>query len=294
MKTLDQPNSLKFSDFRTIAGIALILAGGVLFLDRYLKTGWLSLLILPALGGFFYIWGARIRHIGLIIAGGLLGGVGLGGIAAWGPAVQLAAGRVAFEIHTRTLLTQMGLLLLYVGLSWLVIVLTSVLLVHRPAWWALLPGGILAAFGYCFLFTQLQWVDFVMAAALGTGIPLLLWGIVSRLIGLVIPGSLLMGIGPGIYFAWRMPQQANALTQTGVMLVGFAFGWALISFVGRWISGKSIWWPLIPGGILLMVGSGLYIGGDPSRAMGFIGNTGSIALMIFGLYLLLMRKGIHH
>jgi hypothetical protein len=42
------------------------------------------------------------------------------------------------------------------------------------------------------------------------------------------------------------------------------------------------------------VGTGLYIGGDPTRALGFIGNTGSIALMIFGLYLLLMRKGIHH
>jgi hypothetical protein len=68
----------------------------------------------------------------------------------------------------------------------------------------------------------------------------------------------------------------------------------MISLFGRWIGRRSIWWPMIPGGILLMVGSGLYIGGDPTRAVGFISNTGSIALVIFGLYLLLMRKGIHH
>ena len=43
-----------------------------------------------------------------------------------------------------------------------------------------------------------------------------------------------------------------------------------------------------------MVGWGLYIGGDSDNALGFISNTGGIALMIFGLYLLLMRKGIHH
>jgi hypothetical protein len=78
------------------------------------------------------------------------------------------------------------------------------------------------------------------------------------------------------------------------MLSWFAFGWALITACARMITHKYIWWPLIPGGILIMVGMGLYIGGDPRNALGFIGNTGSIALMIFGLYLLLMRKSIHH
>jgi hypothetical protein len=68
----------------------------------------------------------------------------------------------------------------------------------------------------------------------------------------------------------------------------------LITIAARRVTHKAVWWPLIPGGILAVVGTGLYIGGDPTHAMGFIGNTGSIALMIFGLYLLLMRKGIHH
>jgi hypothetical protein len=98
----------------------------------------------------------------------------------------------------------------------------------------------------------------------------------------------------GVYFAWSTPEVGNSLVHTGIMLVWFALGWALITLSGRILVHKFIWWPLIPGGILAMVGCGLYIGGDPGNALNFISNTGSIGLMIFGLYLLLMRKGIHH
>jgi hypothetical protein len=144
------------------------------------------------------------------------------------------------------------------------------------------------------LFTPMRWFDFVFYLALGTGLPLLFWGLVSRIFGLVIPGSLLVAAGPGVFMAWQSPNTGNALVQTGTMLVWFAGGWILMSIGGRYIRQKYVWWPLIPGSILAVVGMGLYIGGDPTRALGFIGNTGSIALMIFGLYLLLMRKGIHH
>jgi hypothetical protein len=152
----------------------------------------------------------------------------------------------------------------------------------------------LGALGYCLLFSPLRWVDFVLYISLGIGLPLLLWGMITRLIGLIIPGCLLLGAGLGVYLAWRSPIPENGLTQTGIMLVCFAFGWMAISVAARRVIHKSVWWPLIPGGILAVVGTGLYVGGDPTRALGFIGNTGSIALMIFGLYLLLMRKGIHH
>jgi hypothetical protein len=123
---------------------------------------------------------------------------------------------------------------------------------------------------------------------------LLFWGMAARLFGLVIPGCLVVAIAPGIYFAWSSPITGNPLVYTGIMLVWFAFGWGLITLCGRLIIHHFIWWPLIPGGILAMVGCGLYIGGDPGNALNFISNTGSIALVIFGLYLILMRKGIHH
>jgi len=78
------------------------------------------------------------------------------------------------------------------------------------------------------------------------------------------------------------------------MLVIFAIGWGLIVLFARMLTEKFIWWPLIPGGVLAVVGWGLYIGGNPANAANFVANTGSIGLIIFGLYLLLMRRGIQH
>jgi hypothetical protein len=295
MDTLDHTNAMKTHNFRTVAGILLLLAGGILFLDRFLKTGWLSLLVLPAVGLFLYLWGIRRKLTGLILAGGLLGAFGLGSMAAWGPAVRLSLpGKIELTIVPHSLLIQIGLLALYTGIGWVVITVTTAKLTTRPTWWAMVPGGILGAFGACLVFSPLRWVDFALYGALGVGLPLLLWGLITRLIGLIIPGCLLLGAGPGVYLAWWAPATGNGLTQTGVMLVWFAFGWLLITIAARRVTHKAVWWPLIPGGILAVVGTGLYIGGDPTHAMGFIGNTGSIALMIFGLYLLLMRKGIHH
>lgn len=273
----------KDQHFRSVAGILLILTGGVLFIDQYLKTGWLSLMIMPVLGLFFYLWGIRYRHNNQIVLGGVLAGVGVGVAYALLPAYQ-----------SPVLLHQIGRLAGFTGIGWLMVVLGTAFFTNKPAWWALVPGGGLLGFGACALTTSFIWYDIVLYLTLGIGLPLLLWGLSSRLFGLIIPGSLLVGIGPGIYFSWGIPREPNWLVQVGMMLVWFAFGWLLITLFSRILFHRFVWWPLIPGGILAVVGWGLYIGGDPDNAAGFISNTGAIGLMIFGLYLLLMRKGIHN
>jgi hypothetical protein len=286
---------MKTNNLRTIAGIVLLLSGSLLFLDRYLNTGWLSLIILPFLGFLLYYLGIRSRNFGLIIAGSLISSVGVGSMIAWGPSIRLhLPGTNIYNILSHSLLVQFGILAFAFGLGWCLIILTTVVLGMRHPLWALVPGGVLIGLGACLMFSAHRWVDFVIYLTLGVGLPLLLWGLIDRLVGLVIPGCLLLGAGPGVYMAWQYPTVGNGLTQTGIMLVWFAFGWILITFALRWLLQKYIWWPLIPGGIIIMVGTGLYIGGDPTHAVGFISNTGSVGLIIFGLYLLLMRKGIHH
>ena len=107
---------MKFNNLRTVIGVILILAGGLIFLDQYLKTGWLSLLILPAIGMFLYLWGIKQRRNGLIIAGGLLGGIGAGMIGAWGTALQLNEQSISAMLAApQTIITQLGLLLLKGG-----------------------------------------------------------------------------------------------------------------------------------------------------------------------------------
>lgn len=276
----ERSNPMRWNNFRTLAGALLLLAGAALFLDRYLQTGWLSLAILPVIALYLYAWGMRLRHMGLIVFGAALGGLGVG----------LAA---ALQPPGLALLDRLGMLLFYNGLSWLLAALSVLARSHLRAWWALVPAGALGGIGAGLLFSNLAWGALFLYVGIAVGVALLAWGLLDKLIGLVIAGCIVATVAAGVALAWGVPAERGALAQTGLMLVVFAFGWGLITLGGRIVLRRFLWWPLIPGGILAVVGYGLYISGDPNNALGFIGNTGSIGLMIFGMYLLLMRKGIH-
>ena len=268
-------------NFRTAAGGILVVSGAVLFLDRYLGTGWLSLLVMPCTGLFLYQWGLRSRYPRLITAGGILLGLGIGAALALNP---FRSGQ--------PWLFQMGYVAVCFALGCAVALLGVHLAIRQTVWWALVTGGAVGAVGLGLLYSPFRIFNFLFYVALGVGLPFIIWGTVSRLYGLIIAGCVITSTGAGLYFGWGA-QAANGMLSTGIMLMWFAFGWALITFFSRVIFDGFAWWPLIPGGILAMVGFGLYVGGDPHNALGIIGNTGSITLMIFGLYLLLMRKGIH-
>jgi hypothetical protein len=263
-----------------IAGLTLMAIGAVILADQYLKTGWLKLLAVPVGGMIFLVWGIQTRRLSLIVPGGLLSGLGIGAFLALNQFLNLS-----FPARA-------GLLLVAFALGWGVITLASAVFTGQVAWWPLIPGSVLASIGACLMLTPLRVVDFTLYGCVGLGLAFLAWGLGARLFGLLIPGTLLVTIGPGIYQGWGHAGEFNGLTETGVMLVYFALGWALITIFSRIVINRFIWWPLIPGGILAMTGYGLYLGGNPQHAVTFISNTGSIGLILFGLYLLLWRSGL--
>jgi hypothetical protein len=267
-------------DYAWGTGLALVVVGIILLADQFLKTGWMSLLILPGCGIAFLTWGIFSRKFGLTIPGSLLTSLGVG---------EFFALSDFFNFNSQL---RVGLLLAIFAAGWFLIFIFSLSMAGKIAWWSLIPGSILLPLGICFL---IPWepLNFVLIPTVGLSLAFLIWGIRARLIGLVIPGSILLGIGPGIYLAWKAPISGNGLTQTGVMLVCFSLGWGLITLFAKLMTYKSIWWPLIPGGILIMTGWGLYIGGSPQHALSLIGNTTSVGLILFGLYLMLWRTGLH-
>jgi hypothetical protein len=266
--------------FATTAGLALIAFGVLILADTYLRTGWLTYAI-PLLAGIvLLVRGAFTHRLGLIIAGGITTGVGAGILAATSPVW-------AVGIHQRVTLfvsfTAMGWVLTYWMAAWFM---------RRMLPWALVAAGMSGAIAAWFWLTPIQPIAYILFFPTGIGLTLLICGLMDRKFGLIIPGCILLGIGPGVYFAWGQAGEPNGLAQTGVMLVTFALGWGLITVFSRVITDSFIWWPLIPGGILAVAGWGLYIGGDPHNALNFIGNTGSIGLIIFGIYLLMWRNEI--
>jgi hypothetical protein len=278
-------SDFKFIDntYRSIvsfAGIAFVLIGLAIFLDPYLHTAWLTLIILAMTGMVFLVQGIKLKKFGMLLTGGIALCVGV-------------SGYVAFNILSGSPLVQrVGVGVLAFGLGWGLITLFTRLFTTNTSWWALIPASIFASTGACLMFSSLRVVDFVLYISLCLGFAFLVWSAEQKSFGLAIPGSLLIGIGLGVFLGWRNLENINGLAQTGMMLVWFGISWGLIIIFGKVILERFIWWPLIPGGVLAMVGWGLYIGGNPGSALSFIGNTGSLGLIIVGAYLLLLRRSI--
>ena len=272
-------SSLEHS-LRTRLGVFMIVMGLAILLDLYLKTGWLTLAIFSLVGLCSLAASLLFHRWGWMLTGCIVSGLAAGALIGLSP---------LFHLSWRI---RVGDLLVAFGAAWLLAALLSWVVFHRDAWWALIPAGVILPLGMVFVRGQLNLVSFTLYVTVGLGLALLAWGLVERLFGLIIPGCLLLGIGVGVYAGWGPNATPNPLAQTGIMLVRFALGWGLVTVFSRRVTQKFVWWPLIPGGVMAMVGWGLYIGGDPGNALGFIGNTGSIGLILFGLYLLLLRRGI--
>lgn len=262
-----------------IGGMVLILLGVIALVDLNLVTGQLGIYILSVGGILVIISGLRAKRLSLVVAGILIFSICIGVI-------------IPKNLQLSTY-SKVGIFLFTFGVGWLLVFLFSLLIFQIKAWWVLFPGSIFIGTGLAFYFTHATVFGFTLFVPAVTGLVFLGWGITDRKLGLIIPGALMGTIGPGIYYAWNPGQAVNGLEQTGIMLLWFAFGWGIIVLIAKLALDRNIWWPLIPGGLFAVVGWGLSIGGNPGNATGVIGNSGSIGLIIFGIYLLLLRRGIN-
>jgi hypothetical protein len=269
-----------WDQFAPMIGAVLVVTGLLFLLDQRIKTNWLSLALPIFISLILLAWGFISKRRLFLIPGFILFGLSS-----------------AFFIVFQKLINYKTYTLLFAAvgifsLSWLLLFTTLAVVRKTLAWWALFVATISGAVSINFYIPRPTLLSYVFTISLAIGIVFLLWGSKKREIGLLIPGLLVSTIGAGIYFAWNDWTITNGLQQTGTMLVWFALGWILITVISKIFSRKFTWWPLIPGGVFAMVGSGLYIGGNPDNALGFFQNTGSIGLIMFGIYLILLKYGM--
>ncbi len=261
--------------------LAMILLGSAFIFRAFLLNNYLIFLIVIILGigCGLYAWRKEIEAVYIF--------------AVYLGTVLTPLNYLYFTENDHTNLTKIAFLLIFFNLGFLLINLFSYQKQNKVHFWFFPIFMVNTGVSFVFLFSGHRLLDYFFYIGVATGIALLGSGLYWRLFGLVIPGSLLIGSSAGVFFAWQFTTQENALVKTGIMLVWMALGWGLVTVFSRVRTLKFLWWPLIPGGIFAMVGWGLYIGGNPESAVGFIGNTGSIGLLIFGIYILLLRRGIH-
>ena len=115
---------------------------------------------------------------------------------------------------------------------------------------SLVAGLVIAGIGLFFLAGEVE-PDIGRFVTLIIGLALLAVFVVRREYGFLVPGSILTGVGIGI----ALDSAASGEDDSGVMMLALAGG-----FLGIWVLGslyrlpQNHWWPLIPGGILTLIG----------------------------------------
>lgn len=155
-----------------------------------------------------------------------------------------------------------------------------------------IAGVALILIGALVLVGQLtQSAQFALLVPAMLGVIFLAWGLVTRTFGLVIPGSILVGIGLGTYLITGPYSTMEGEAQGGLFMVAFAAGWLLMCLLSPLTTSGFQWWPLIPGAIIGAVGVALVSGGFGMQILQIIGYGWPLILVGIGIYLLVKRRG---
>ena len=104
----------------------------------------------------------------------------------------------------------------------------------------------------------------------------------TRQYGFLIPGGIMTGLGVGI-IASQSFTFVDDQTASGAIVVGLGVGFLAIWVIGGMMRvAQNHWWPLIPGGILAVVGGALLIGDQAVSLLDYWG----VAVIAVGLFVL--------
>jgi uncharacterized membrane protein (DUF485 family) len=118
----------------------------------------------------------------------------------------------------------------------------------------------------------------------------LVWGLIVRTFGLLIPGSILAGIALGAALTEEVFPVLTNEKSAGVFLLAFASGWGLMALLSIFTQGGFRWWPLIPGGIIALVGATLFAGPHGVVLLSYMNYLWPLVLIGLGIFVLLRRR----
>lgn len=148
-------------------------------------------------------------------------------------------------------------------------------------------GLILIAIGLLFLigqFVNLENLGLLFLPGLG-GL-FLLWGILTRQAGLMIPGGIISGIGWGAYAISGPISLPQGMDEGGLFMIIFGLGFASITLFSALFAKETHWWALIPASIIAVIGAAILFGGVFTEILALIGQFWPVVLILVGLYII--------
>lgn len=105
----------------------------------------------------------------------------------------------------------------------------------------------------------------------------------------LIPGGIMSGIGAFNVLVSGPFATLNDDAQGGLFLLMFAAGWVIVAVGVSVFTRTAVWWPLIPGTIMGLVGVAVLFGGAWVLALEFVGAWWPLGLVALGALLLARR-----
>ena len=145
-----------------------------------------------------------------------------------------------------------------------------------------LPGIILIVSGFVLL--AAQWLDVTGAGVLAAiGAIFLTAYATSGKYGFLVPGMILGGLAAGVGL-----QESGYDPQGGLIVIGLAAGFFGIFIIDVFRGHPDRWWPLIPAGILSVVGSEQLVRGTVVADL--IARYWPVALVLAGVAILMTSQ----
>mgnify|MGYP001799179768 CR=1 FL=1 len=153
----------------------------------------------------------------------------------------------------------------------------------------LVGGLVLVGLGVVFLIGRFFKFDGLPTALLILGGLALMFGVagmVTRESGYFVPSGILGGIGLGIGLMSIPLSINNGDAEGALFLLGFAAGWVAIVGLTAVFSNRTQWWPIIPGGIMAIIGGSLLVGEVGISLLEGVGNYWPVILIVIGVYVI--------
>ena len=149
-------------------------------------------------------------------------------------------------------------------------------------------GTVLILLGVALLIGPLTGWQFTWLALPTMAVIFLAWGMIMRSFGLIIPGGILAGIALGTALMQNRPGLLDGPDNGGLFLLCFAAGWGLITLLSPLTEGGFRWWPLIPGGIMAVVGTALLT--NQRHTLAWLNIAGPLLLSGLGVWVIFRRR----
>lgn len=123
------------------------------------------------------------------------------------------------------------------------------------------------------------------------GLLFLGWGIYAHRFPMMIPGSILAGMGGALFIGVQLLHMGGP-ELGGLLMLGLSLGFAAITLIAPLMGQHSHLWPLIPAAVLGLI-AGVLLANNMNLLV-VLGSAWPLILIAGGIYLLLKKSELSH